>query len=139
MRAYIAGKLGTKEERERLEDIDKLCRSIGLETFLPHRDAGFARSFKDRNTIFKKDIIEGLARCDLIIACLDGLHVGAGTAWELGFAHANNIKGIGIKSDESPEEAFEYLSSIITASLNIVDSLDSLKIELEKIKSSLKA
>jgi nucleoside 2-deoxyribosyltransferase len=139
MKAYIAGKLGTPSERERLETIDALCQSLGLETFLPHRDVGFARSFKDRNGIFKKDISEGLAHCDIIVACLDGLHVGAGTAWELGFAHAHNIRGVGIKSDESPEEAFEYLSSIITASLKIVRSLDDLKRELEKIKISLKA
>ena len=45
MKIYIAGKIRTESEREFLEEVDKLCKSLGFKTFLPHRDIGLARSF----------------------------------------------------------------------------------------------
>ena len=49
-KVYIAGKLETPLEREYLEKIDKLCKSLGFITFLPHRDVGL---FEDLNDIKK--------------------------------------------------------------------------------------
>lgn len=135
MKVYIAGKIWTESEREMLEKIDLLCKSLNLQTFLPHRDVGFAESVKDAKKIFDGDITEGFKGISLIIASLDGLHVGAGTAWELGYAYAKGIPAIGIKTDESVEDSFEYLSSILIASMPIVSSMDELK---EKIKEVLK-
>lgn len=133
MKVYIAGKIWTDSEREMLEKIDLICKSLGLETFLPHRDVGFAKSTTDAKKIFEGDISEGFKECDLIIASLDGLHVGAGTAWELGYAYAKEISAIGIKTDESVVEAFEYLSSILIASMPIVSSLDELKSKINEM------
>ena len=71
---------------------------------------------------------------DLVVASLDGLHVGAGTAWELGYAYANNIPCIGIKMDEPVEDALEYLSAILIGSMEIVSSIDELKEKLKRFK-----
>jgi nucleoside 2-deoxyribosyltransferase len=109
MKIYIAGKLGTDSEKELLEKIDQLCKSLDYETFLPHREVGIAEKISDVKRVFDGDITEGFKRANLIIAVLDGLHVGAGTAWELGYAYAKGIPAIGLKTDESPEEALEYL------------------------------
>ena len=133
-KVYIAGKIWTKEEQESLMQIDKLCKKLGFETFLPHRDVGFAETIKDVPRIFKGDIIDGFKDCSLIIASLDGLHVGAGTAWELGYAYAKGIPRIGLKTDESAEDALEYLSSILIGSMKIVSSLKELEEELKRIK-----
>lgn len=132
MKIYIAGKIRTENEREFLEEIDKICKSIGFKTFLPHRDVGLAEDIKDVDRVFKEDIIKGFKDVKLIIAVLDGLHVGAGTAWELGYAYAKGIPAIGVKTDESPEEALEYLSAILIGSMEIVGSLDELKKKLLK-------
>jgi len=137
MRVYIAGKIWTDNERENLEKIDKLCRSLGFSTFLPHRDIGFAESIKDANKIFEGDIKQGFKDAKLVIASLDGLHVGAGTAWELGYAYAKGIPSVGLKTDESKEEAFEYLSSILVASMPIVSSFEELKSYLIDFKEKL--
>lgn len=134
-KVYIAGKLWAEHEKEQLEAIDALCKRLGLETFLPHRDVGFAYSIADAPRIFKGDITNGFKDVSLVIASLDGLHVGAGTAWELGYAYAKGIPAIGIKTDESPEDGFEYLSSILIASRPIVRSLEELE---KKIKEVLK-
>lgn len=127
MKVYIAGKLRTESERIMLEEIDKLCKSLNLKTFLPHRDVGLAKDMNDVEKVFRGDIIKGFRDCKLVIASLDGLHVGAGTAWELGYAYAKGIPVIGIKTDESPEDALEYLSAILIASMPIAASLKELK------------
>jgi nucleoside 2-deoxyribosyltransferase len=134
MKVYIAGKLGSESERKHLEKIDELCKELGFKTFLPHRDVGLARGISDARRVFEGDIIKGFKNCGLVIASLDGLHVGAGTAWELGYAYAKGIKTIGIKTDESIEEALDYLSAILIESMKIVDSFEKLKKELIKIK-----
>lgn len=130
---YIAGKIGTKNEKEILEKIDKLCKELGFETFLPHRDVGIARGMEDVEKIFDGDINIGLKDVDLVVAILDGLHVGAGTAWELGYAYANKIPAIGLKTDEPVEEALDYLSSILIGSMPIVKSIDELKKKISEL------
>ncbi len=137
MKVYIAGKLETQDEREFLEKVDSLCKSLGIETFLPHRDVGLAKSIKDVDSIFKGDIIDGFKDIDLVIGVLDGLHVGAGTSWELGYAYAKSIPSIGIKTDESVKDALEYLSAILISSMPIVSSLKELKEMLISHKISI--
>jgi nucleoside 2-deoxyribosyltransferase len=136
MKVYIAGKIGTQTELEMLEEIDSLCSSLGFKTFLPHRDVGLAKGMEDVKRIFKGDIIDGFKDCNLVVALLDGLHIGSGTAWELGYAYAKNIPIIGIKTDESIEEALDYLSPIIIASTPIVTSIKELEKKLKSLKKS---
>ncbi len=134
MKIYVAGKIRSESEREFLEKVDALCRKKGFETFLPHRDVGLAKDMGDVEKIFDGDIKQGFKGVKLIVAVLDGLHVGAGTAWELGYAYAKGIPAIGIKTDESAEDALEYLSAILIGSMKIVSSLDELEKELERFK-----
>jgi nucleoside 2-deoxyribosyltransferase len=130
MKIYIAGKLGTDEEKDALEKIDALCKKHGFKTFLPHRDAGLAEEIDDVERVFKGDIVDGFKDVNLVVAFLDGLHVGAGTAWELGYAYAKGIPAIGLKIDESPKDSLEYLSAILIGSMEIVQSFDELEEKL---------
>ncbi len=135
MKVYIAGKLCSDIERKFLEKIADLCEKLGFETFLPHRDVGLAENIKDVDKIFRGDILEGFKGVDMVVADLNGFHVGAGTAWELGYAYAKNIPAIGIKTDESVEDALESLSSILIGSMKITDSLEKLEERLKLIKN----
>ena len=132
-KVYIAGKIGTENEKALLEKVDELCKSMGLKPFLPHRDVGIVKNIHDVNRIFDGDINVGFKDVDLVVAVLDGLHVGAGTAWELGYAYARGIPAVGIKTDESVDEALDYLSSILIGSMPILKTMD----ELEKKISEL--
>lgn len=132
-KVYIAGKIGTEEEKIVLERVEKICKNLGFETFLPHRDVGIAKGIHDVKRIFNGDINIGLKDADLVVAVLEGLHVGAGTAWELGYAYANKIPAIGLKTDESIEEALDYLSSIIIGSMPIAKSFEELEREISKL------
>ncbi len=134
MKIYIAGKIRSKHERDFLEEVDKLCKSLGYKTFLPHRDIGLAQGMKDVKKIFEGDIKKGFKDVNLIVAILDGLHVGAGTAWELGYAYANKIPAVGIKTDESVEDGLEYLSAILIGSMEIVNSMSRLEKWLKLFK-----
>ena len=136
MKVYIAGKLTSESERDFLEGITKLCEGLGFDTFLPHRDVGLVESIEDVERIFNEDIKKGFNNCKLVVANLNGLHVGAGTAWELGYAYARDILCIGIKTDESVEEGLDYLSPILIASMEIVGSLDYLKKRLKYLKDN---
>ena len=137
MKVYVAGKIGTEGELELLEKVDKLCKSLGFKTFLPHRDVGIAKGLDDVEKIFNGDIIEGFKGVNLVVAVLDGLHVGAGTAWELGYAYAKGIPAIGIKTDESASEALSYLSAILIGSMDIVKSFEELEKKLGEFKKNL--
>jgi nucleoside 2-deoxyribosyltransferase len=134
MKVYIAGKLGTSGEKARLEEVDSLCKKLSLETFLPHRDVGVVQGIGDVDRIFEGDITNGFQDVDLVIAVLDGLHVGSGTAWELGYAYSKGIPAIGIKTDEPVEDALDYLSAILIGSMPIVSDFKELE---EKIRAIL--
>ena len=136
MKVYIAGKISSETEREFLDVVSKICENLGFKTFLPHRDVGLVKGIKDVKRIFNGDIIEGFKDCSLVVAVLDGLHVGAGTSWELGYAYAKGIPSIGIKTDESPEDALEYLIAILIASMPLVNSLKELEKMLKKFKKN---
>jgi len=133
MRIYIAGKLHEKSEISQLEEIDKLCKELGHTTFLPHRDVGLCKDITQVKEIFKGDITDGFKDIELVIADLNGLHVGAGTAWELGYAYAKNIPAIGFKTDEDPKDALEELSAILLASMPIAISIQELKAKIQEI------
>ncbi|MBU3907286.1 MAG: nucleoside 2-deoxyribosyltransferase [Nanoarchaeota archaeon] len=138
MKVYIAGKICSEEERELLEKVDVLCKKLGFDTFLPHRDVGLAKELKDVEKVFRGDIINGFKDCNVVVAVLDGLHVGAGTAWELGYAYAKKIPAIGLKTDELIEDALDQLSAILIASMQIATSLEELEDKLKGLKINLK-
>ncbi|MFH1365427.1 MAG: nucleoside 2-deoxyribosyltransferase [archaeon] len=129
---YIAGPLCTEENRAFLEELDKICKEMGFETFLPHRDAGLFKDLRDIPKISKKDL-EELHKCDILIGVLDGIYVGAGTAWEMGYFKASGKKVIGLKTDRKVSESVPEISTIIAGQVEIVESVKELREELEKI------
>ena len=129
MKAYIAGALFSQGERVFLEEIAKICKDIGLETFLPHRDAGLGIDVEE---IFKKDF-SGLDKCDVLVAVLNGSDLDSGTAWEIGYAYSRKIKIIGIIDDIRISK--DRLNVMIANSVEIVDSIDKLKKRLIEIKN----
>lgn len=133
VKIYLAGPLCSEESREFLEKIDKICKELGFETFLPYRDAGLYKNEEDIKKISKKDL-EEIYKCDIMIGVLNGICVGAGTAWEMGYAQAIGKKVIGLKSDRAIEESISDISVIIAGCVEIVESIEGLKRELEKLK-----
>lgn len=132
-RIYIAGPLCEKKSRDFLEQIDKICNDLGFETFLPHRDCGLYEGDENKiNEISDRDL-EEIKKCEIMIGVLNGICVGAGTAWEMGYAQAIGKKVIGLKTDRKVKNSIGEISVIITGKVNIIESIEELKIELLKL------
>jgi nucleoside 2-deoxyribosyltransferase len=136
LKAYIAGPLCTKPERDFLKKIDKICKRLKIDTFLPHRECGLWREGVNVKKIAKGDL-KGFENCDFLIASLNGFNVGAGTAWEMGYAYAKNIPIIAIKTDRKPEESIEEISAIISGLTKIITSFKELEEEIKRLIKSL--
>jgi len=131
MKIYIAGPLCEEKNRIFLEKLDKMCKALGFETFLPHRNAGLYNGNENKiKQISKKDLNE-INKCDILIGVLNGIYVGAGTAWEMGYAQAINKKVIGLKTDRKLKYSISEISVIIAGQVKIVESIKELKQELE--------
>ena len=115
-------------------EIEKLCKQLNFETFLPHKDVGLYKELKDIKEISKKDI-EELHKCDILVGVLDGVCVGAGTSWEMGYFQALGKSVIGLKTDRKINESISDISVVVAGAVNIVESLKELKKELLKIKN----
>ena len=93
--AYVAGPLFAEGERWLLERVERLLRSLGFETYLPHRDTQPSMSLK---AIYESHL-RVLQRCDLLVAVLDGVDVDSGTAFDLGYACALGKPAVGLRTD----------------------------------------
>lgn len=129
---YIAGKLWEKEDRKKVEEIDRLCKSLGHETFLPHRDAGIYKEGMDSEPIFKKDR-DMVDWCDAIIALLDWKGISSGTAWELGYGYAKKKKIICLVEDKKSVNKEFRTCVMCFNSGKLIESLEELKKELKNI------
>ncbi len=133
LKAYIAGPLALKQDREFLKKIDALCNSLDINTFLPHRDVGLWKNIEDTKRIAQADL-RGFNNCNLLIANMNGFGISSGTAWEMGYAYAKNIPVIGIKTDKKVSESIEDLSAIIIGLTKITTNFEELKKEIQKCK-----
>jgi len=129
MKVYIAGPLFNDKAKIILEKIDKICKEIGLDTFLPGRDVGLYK--KGNSTPFFVKDRDAINDCGLMIAYLDWRGISSGTAWEMGYAHAKNIPIISLVEDKKSITKSDRLCVMCFNSSEIVESLKELK---EKIR-----
>ena len=132
MKIYIAGGLREKKDRDKLEEVNKLCEEFG-ETYLPHRDMGLFEEGIDPKPIFKlnKDKVDW---CDVIIAVLDWKGISSGTAWELGYGFAKGKLMIGLVEDKKSVNEEFRICVMCHNSVEFVESLDELKGKLINLK-----
>ena len=97
MLAYLAGPLFNEKERELLEEINSICREIGVNTYLPSQDGGLL-SKDSANEIFQTDI-KALNNASIVVASLNGVDVDCCTAFELGYGFAKGKKLFGLHTD----------------------------------------
>jgi len=136
MKIYIAGPLHTEGERILLEKIDVICKELGFETYLPHRDGQLlAKDRSNLKQIFERDC-EGVDKCSIVIAVLNGFDVDSGTSWEMGCAFSKEKPIIGYINHILISDPQKQLNPMILGSLNhLAGSLDELKQILSKFKS----
>lgn len=134
MKAYIAGPLFNDSERWYVEQVDKIARNLGFDTFLPHRDGKeLLPANRDIRDVFELDRDE-IDDSDVVIANLDGIAVDDGTAWEIGYAYARGKHIIGIHSDMRTHGRNQFVNLMIQCSLHkLVHSLEELSTYLTSL------
>jgi nucleoside 2-deoxyribosyltransferase len=131
--AYVAGPLFDEGERWFIEKIDQLVQDAGFETFLPHRDNP-PKTAENVGEIFLNDK-GGIDRCQVVVANLNGIMTDDGTAWEMGYAYANNKFIIGLFTDWRARfpNSNEVVNLMMQCSINkLVRSLDELDVALRE-------
>ena len=69
-----------------------------------------------------------------MIGVLNGIYVGAGTAWEMGYAQAIGKKVIGLKTDRKIKDSISDISVIMAGCVDIIEDIEELR---EKLKNEI--
>ncbi len=134
MLAYIAGPLFNEKEREFLEDINGVCKAIGISTYLPSQDGGLLSEDND-DKVFQTDI-KALNKADVVVASLNGVDVDSGTAFELGYAFAKGKKLFGLHTDFRTFSLTSEVNLMMLKSCVMCHSLQELDTALRKYYKS---
>ncbi|MFT4657378.1 MAG: nucleoside 2-deoxyribosyltransferase [Ilumatobacter sp.] len=122
---YVAGPLFDEGERWWIERIEQTVVTADFATFLPHRDNP-PKTADNVPEIFANDK-DGIDRCAVVVANLNGITTDDGTAWEIGYAYASGKYLIGLHTDWRRRFDDEVVNLMIECSLNeMVHSLDAL-------------
>lgn len=130
MLAYIAGPLFNEKEREFLEEINSVCKAIGMSIYLPSQDGGLLSQDND-DEVFQTDI-DALNKATIVVANLNGVDVDSGTAFELGYAFAKGKKLFGLHTDFRTFSPTSEVNLMLLKSCVICHSLQELDIALRE-------
>ncbi len=135
---YIAGPLFSEGNRWLLERVDEVCREVGFDTYLPHRDAGlFTRDELGSATFFNRDV-EQLDKAYFVVAVLNGTDVDSGTSWEMGYVYARETPIIGYLADTRIYDPQQQLNPMIVNSLHdLAGNLRDLRTILERVRQQV--
>lgn len=122
---YVAGPLFDEGERWWIETIEQRVAAAGFATFLPHRDNP-PKTADNVGEIFANDR-DGIDRCQVVVANLNGITTDDGTAWEVGYAYAKGKYIIGLHTDWRRRFDDEVVNLMLECSVDVmVRSLDEL-------------
>lgn len=101
LRVYFAAPLFTQQERRWNRQVaEALAAQLGCEVILPQDFARDGRKNDPRHfgEIFRF-CLQGVERCDVVVAVLDGADADSGTAFEMGYAFALGKPVVGVRTD----------------------------------------
>ena len=99
MTIYFAGPLFSRAELEFNAHVATALRAEGFEVILPQEfENGIAKDEHFSRLIFAA-CMKGLESADVVIAVVDGADPDSGTCFELGYAYAQSIPSITVRTD----------------------------------------
>ncbi|NOR48203.1 MAG: nucleoside 2-deoxyribosyltransferase [Methanosarcinaceae archaeon] len=131
---YLAAPLFSEAEQEFNRKLRDQIVERGFSVFLPQEDSNDTtdmRHDEKQSYIFNKNF-KAIDNSNLIVAILDGgSDVDSGTAWELGYAFANNKTVLALKTD------FRTLGSEGIVNLMVEVSVDALATDVSGLMDAL--
>jgi len=101
LKVYFAAPLFTQQERRWNRQVaEALAAELDCEVILPQDFARDGRKNDPRHfgEIFRY-CLDGVERCDVVVAVLDGADADSGTAFEMGYAFALGKPVVGVRTD----------------------------------------
>ena len=95
MKIYWAGPLFTTAERKWNLECKYLLEELGHEVWLPQEKEPRQ---KTAHSIFQMDV-DGIDQADIVVAVMDQPDPDSGTCWEMGYAWANKMPIVTIRTD----------------------------------------
>lgn len=111
---YLAGPFFHTAQQWAIDEVRGALKDMGFKVFSPIHDVGEGPP----DEVAKKDL-EGLEKCDVVLALLDGLD--AGTLFEVGYAVAKGIPVVAV-AESVPEVA---LTMLLGTNCHVTDDLTS--------------
>ena len=135
-RVYLAAPLFSRAEKDYNISLFETLSAHLFEVYLPQEvgDDTHHRGRKAHQDIFRRHIA-ALGETDIVIAVIDGADADSGTAWEMGYAFANRIPVIAIRTDFRMAGHHEHVNLMLEQSARVVRSEEDL---LEALKSPLR-
>jgi nucleoside 2-deoxyribosyltransferase len=132
-RIFFSGPLFSEAERSYNASIAARLLKEGFEVWLP-QEKGIVKkgTAPEKQYLFKEDL-EGIRGSAVILAILDGTDVDAGTAFELGYAHAIGKPLFGLKTD------YRFFSPVENVNLMIEVAVRQIFRSLEEVIAALKS
>jgi nucleoside 2-deoxyribosyltransferase/predicted secreted protein len=131
-RIYLAAPLFSEAERSYNAGLASLLREHLFEVYVPQeggddttcRDAGeHARIYEENR--------KALSEADTVVAVIDGADADSGTAWEMGYASAQNKPVIALRTDFRRVGTHEQVNLMLEESSVVVKSKDELLSQLK--------
>jgi nucleoside 2-deoxyribosyltransferase len=117
-KVYFAGPLFTQAEWRWNARLIEALRKEGYEVIAPQEEAtGMleGRTSFDPHALFQANV-DGIKRCNVVVAVLDGADADSGTAWECGYAHREGRPVVALRTDlraggDDPKAAVNLMMS----------------------------
>jgi len=132
-RVYLAGPLFTDAERRFNAALAERLTSAGHEVFLPQDEVPQDESPGHAARVFAADL-RGLQWATVVVAVCDGPLVDDGTAWEIGYACAQQVPVIGLRTDSRIIGREERVNLMIQQSVRcLVTTVDEVVAALREL------
>ncbi len=126
-RVYLAAPLFSEAERSYNRSIAALIRGHFYTVHLPQEcgDSSAERSSDHTAGIFTENLA-ALSEADVVVAIIDGADADSGTAWEMGYAYAQGIPVIALRTDFRQAGVSERVNLMLEEAARVTDKADML-------------
>jgi nucleoside 2-deoxyribosyltransferase/predicted secreted protein len=120
-RVYLAALLFSEAERSYNSRIADLLKRNLFEAHLPQEagDDSAGRGMDEHKRLFAINK-EALSQSDIVVAIIDGADADSGTSWEMGYAYAQGIPVIALRTDFRHVGAGEHVNLMLEQSSLVV-------------------
>ncbi|MFA5398526.1 MAG: nucleoside 2-deoxyribosyltransferase [Methanomicrobiales archaeon] len=122
-RVYLAAPLFSEAERAYNRSVADLLGQHLFTVHLPQEcgDSSALRSADHTRAIFTENLA-ALGESDVVVAVIDGADADSGTAWEMGYAYAQGIPVIAVRTDFRQAGITERVNLMLEVSAVVTDS-----------------